>query len=299
MGELATNGVAEGRGTAPLVVLAEGSQQECPVFLVHDAYGDLLLYRLLAQGLGGRRVLGVPPSHLGSGLPAFTRIEAMAAHYVRLIRQAWPRGPYLLGGLCAGAVIAAEMGLLLEAAGEQVALVAVLDAADVDAQPRRTTDDASSRAPSLAAGLVPSWPNVRRTMGLARAKGGALADRAAYLFHDYLGTCPAPLRRRLAPRKVYDAAERRYRPRGQLRGPVFLVRATEGTGNDRPYAELFEDPTLGWRARTTGALVLSDVPGGHVSLLQAPAVAATADAVRAACDRVLPHFQAAAARARG
>jgi len=297
-GTYALDAGSAGLATAPLLVLAEGSTQRCPVFLVHDAYGDLLLYRLLARGLGGRRVLGIPPSQLGSGLPAFTRIEAMAAHYVRLIRQAWPSGPYLLGGLCAGAVIAAEMALLLERAGEQAALVAVLDAADVDARPRRAgkspVSEALAAPVGITARLTPSWRNVRRAWSGARAKGGALADRAAYLFLDHLGTCPDLLRARLGPRKVYDAAEHRYRPKGRLRGPIFLLRATTGTGNDQPYAELFEDPSLGWRARTTGPLLVSDVPAGHVSLLQAPAVAATAEVVRVACETALAHFAAEA-----
>jgi thioesterase domain-containing protein len=303
LGELA-DVRAEGGAGEPFVVLAEGSREACPVFLVHDAYGDLLLYRQLAQELRGRRVLGIAPPQLGSGLAAFTRIEAMAAHYVRLVRQAWPNGPYLLGGLCAGAIIAAEMALLLESAGEDAALVAVLDAADVEARLRPEAESRPAWRSLLAPGALKAAARdvvggasrvapgkvLAHVAELARQKGGALADRAAYLLHDRLGTCPDILRARLAPRKVYDAAERRYRPRGRVRGPVFLIRATTGTGHDRPYAELYEDEALGWRARTTGTLVVSDVPGGHVSLLQPPAVAATGEAVRAACATSLALF---------
>ena len=59
-----------------------------------------------------------------------TRITDMAAHHVRQIRRIQPRGPYILGGLCAGGTIAFEMALQLEARGHCVGLVALLDAAD-------------------------------------------------------------------------------------------------------------------------------------------------------------------------
>ena len=56
-----------------------------------------------------------------------TRIPEMAADYVRRIRNAQPEGPYLLGGTCAGGLIAYEAALQLEATGQAVGFVALLD----------------------------------------------------------------------------------------------------------------------------------------------------------------------------
>jgi acyl carrier protein len=118
------------------LVLLNGGGNGTPLFLVHDADGETLLYRNLAQRLGDRPVYGVQP-HARAGSPiVHTRIPDMAAHYLAEIRKLYPHGPYLLGGLCAGGIIASEMVLQLEDVGETARLVAVFDAAAVEA-PRK------------------------------------------------------------------------------------------------------------------------------------------------------------------
>jgi len=56
-------------------------------------------------------------------------IEGMAAQYVADIRAFAPHGPYHLGGYCFGGNVAYEMARQLEAQGERVALLAVLNCA--------------------------------------------------------------------------------------------------------------------------------------------------------------------------
>ena len=53
----------------------------------------------------------------------------MAARYVETIRAFQPVGPYHLGGYCFGGNVAQEMARQLEAQGESVALLALLDCA--------------------------------------------------------------------------------------------------------------------------------------------------------------------------
>lgn len=63
------------------------------------------------------------------------------------MREVRPRGPYLLGGLCVGGAIAIEMARRLDAAGERVALVAVIDLVQVPARTRlEAVADALRRA---------------------------------------------------------------------------------------------------------------------------------------------------------
>jgi nonribosomal peptide synthetase DhbF len=59
-------------------------------------------------------------------LPA--TMTAMAADYVQQIRLVQPEGPYHLLGLSTGGEIAHEMGVQLQRAGHEVALIAMLDA---------------------------------------------------------------------------------------------------------------------------------------------------------------------------
>ena len=53
--------------------------------------------------------------------------EAMAADYVKELREFQPEGPYLLAGNCIGGVAAFEMAQQLRAQGQNVALTALLD----------------------------------------------------------------------------------------------------------------------------------------------------------------------------
>jgi thioesterase domain-containing protein len=111
----------------PIVVrLKAGSAEQPPLFCLMG----VTLYQDLALSLEGSRpviAMHAPcryiPSH--ESPPS---IERVARRYVELIRQHQPHGPYHLLGLCFGGIVAYEAAWQLEAAGESVALVAVLDA---------------------------------------------------------------------------------------------------------------------------------------------------------------------------
>jgi thioesterase domain-containing protein len=68
-----------------------------------------------------------------SGLDEFETLEDMAACYLQVIRARQPEGPYNLGGYCFGGNVAYEMARQLEASGEQVSLLALLDSAPANA----------------------------------------------------------------------------------------------------------------------------------------------------------------------
>ena len=94
-----------------------------------------------------------------------TGIDEMAAFHITTMRGVQARGPYLLGGLCAGGLIGFEMARQLQAAGEQVVMVALMDAADVDAREKtlRGTKERLARLSST----------------LAQEKGRSFARRVA------------------------------------------------------------------------------------------------------------------------
>ena len=99
-----------------------------PLFLVHDGFGETLLYRNLANKLQPTRaVYGLQPLSKKSYPILHTRIPDMAAFYIEQIRDIQPQGPYLLGGMCAGGVIAFEMALQLQKQGEKIAVLALID----------------------------------------------------------------------------------------------------------------------------------------------------------------------------
>ena len=99
-----------------------------PFFCVHAVGGHALRYRKLAQLLGpdqpfyGLEAQGVD----GRQLPQ-SRVEAMAARYLREVVELEPEGPYYLGGYCSGGIIAYEMAQQLVAAGRRVGHLVFID----------------------------------------------------------------------------------------------------------------------------------------------------------------------------
>lgn len=105
-----------------------------PLYLVHGAEGNVLLYRELADSLGADQpVFGLQSRGLdGASLPAAT-IEEMAIHYVDEILRHDPRGPYHLGGYCMGGAVAMEMAHLLIDKGREVRLLALIETYNIHA----------------------------------------------------------------------------------------------------------------------------------------------------------------------
>jgi thioesterase domain-containing protein len=274
-----------------LVLLNTGAGAT-PLFLVHDADGETLLYRNLARRLDDRPVYGIQPKARPDTPVVHTRIRDMAAHYVAEIRKRHPRGPYLLGGLCAGGVVAYEMALQLEDMGEAARLVAVFDAADVEAE-RRPNLDNRRRLERMSQVLDKGSP-----LPLARTLATKLGGYVAYQLQHRLrqvrdlaavtglrfcldrGLAPPRWARALDVRSVYNVAEAEYRPSRPLRDEIVLFRASEGEGSEEPYTRLYLDPMLGWGKRSQGGTRAFDVPGGHGSMLQEPHVAAVAEILR-------------------
>jgi len=104
--------------------------EDPPLFWVPGGLGGVLGIRSLAFHLGSHQpVYGFqPPGIDGKGEASF-KPEKLAAGYVALMREVQPTGPYRIGGHSFGGLIAFEMARQLEAAGESVSLLALVDAA--------------------------------------------------------------------------------------------------------------------------------------------------------------------------
>jgi len=286
------------RDLASLVTLsAPSSQTARPLFLVHDADGETLLYRNLARRLGKERpIYALQPRADAGAAIVHTSIEEMARHYVTEMRKVQPFGPFLLGGLCAGGVLAYEMARQLELEGETAHLVALFDAADVEAAPRPHLEtsrrlarvrDAVKRAPlhalpKVLAGKALRFSAYGLTTRLKTVREKLSVGTLRFCLEHGL---PLPSwARALTVRAVYNAAEAAYRPRHKVREEIVLFRATSGEGIEEPYRERYADADLGWSSRTAKRVHIIDVPGGHGSMLQEPNVEVVASWLRAYLD---------------
>ena len=112
---------------SPLVIIQPG-RKSIPLFCIHGAGGNILLYRDLAIQLGPHQtVYGLQSQGMDGVRPILGSIEEMAAVYVKAIRDTYPQGPYLLLGYCMGGTLAFEIAQQLVAQGQQVELVAMLE----------------------------------------------------------------------------------------------------------------------------------------------------------------------------
>lgn len=275
----------------PALVTIRAGGAGLPLFMIHDGLGETLLYRGLALRLdGARTVYGIEPLRTPGGGYAHTRIDEMATDYIARLRTIQPHGPYLIGGLCAGGVIAFEMARQLEDAGEPIAFVGIIDAADVAATRRH---------------FYLTRQRLRRLQQLfAEGRKSALvSDIARRASNALIWEVQSRYRRELDRRRIrnieqtrpdtqvidflplYEDAHRRHRPSGLLAsGQVTLFRATQGSGDikDVPYQEIYSDVVLGWGRRIAEDISVVPVPGGHGSALQEPHV-----------DTLAAHFQTA------
>lgn len=107
-------------------IRSEGTKN--PIFLVHGAEGNVLLYRALASHLNkDRPVYGLQSAGLDGKEDFDPKFETVAAKYIKEIKSIQPKGPYLLGGYCLGGTIALEMAQQLYAQREKVDLLAMIE----------------------------------------------------------------------------------------------------------------------------------------------------------------------------
>ncbi len=104
-----------------------------PLVFVHPGHAGAEVYAELAQLLAPEYALyAVESYNLHHTEAPLKTIEALAAHYVQEIKKLLPSGPYYLGGWSFGGTIAYEMARQLEAAGEEVSDVWLLDSVVFD-----------------------------------------------------------------------------------------------------------------------------------------------------------------------
>lgn len=101
-----------------------------PVFFLHGAGGgNLWTYTNILPHLGPDQPAYGLESRGMRGMPEFTTVEEMAAHYITEIRTVQPHGPYHLAGYCFGGNVAYELARQLRTLGETVAFVGLIDSA--------------------------------------------------------------------------------------------------------------------------------------------------------------------------
>lgn len=253
-----------------------------PFFLVAGMFGNVLNLRHLAQLIGGERPFyGLQARGLYGDQPPHATIPEAATDYIAELRQVQPHGPYLIGGFSGGGLTAWEMARQLEKAGEEVAMLVLLDTP----LPLR---------PSLS-----SWDKALIKLAELRKRGpGYLLDwaKARWEWERTKNNAPAPDTEGAFHNSAIEAAFRASLPLYPLplrKGPTTLFRppldlrwqVSNGNWVSSAKEYVFDDNDI---TRFAPALKVIEVPGDHDSMVLEPNVRVLAGALRATIAKAEP-----------
>ncbi|MCW3055475.1 MAG: amino acid adenylation domain protein, partial [Chthonomonadales bacterium] len=237
-----------------------------PIFGVHGGQGTALFYRQLAYYLHPDQPLyGLQQQGLDGRRTVLTRIEDMAAHYIKEIQEIRPHGPYHLIGYCFGGVVAFEMARQLVQAGEQVELLGLMNSPSPDydlfadynpSQSPNIMDETASVSHSHqiqgARSSSRLWSRVGRRYNFYRQQAIIRLRRYVSVVTLFLGgTIPLEYRKAYTS-SINDRALLRYTA-GSYSGKMLVIRG----------AGLFHDPTIGWDGKALQGLDLHEIAGQH------------------------------------
>ncbi|BGE86247.1 hypothetical protein Ms3S1_26830 [Methylosinus sp. 3S-1] len=147
-----------------IVPLCRGGENP-PIYCIHPAGGSPIRYSAFADSLqGAAPVYGVQSRRIFDDRHIDASVEEMAECYIGQIREHQPHGPYFLLGWSSAGVTAAAMAEKLEAIGEDVAFIGIIDSmldvesigADVDPSDRPSIALESFRELALLEGKNPN-----------------------------------------------------------------------------------------------------------------------------------------------
>lgn len=248
-----------------------------PFFCVHAVGGNVLEYYDLARHLGTDQPFYAFQSRgLDETQTPHTCIEDMAAHYVKELREFQPEGPYFIGGRSLGGTIAFEMARQLNAQGQEIGLLALLDSYPVGhAKLSAQHDSSKSEVRHYLKKAGAHFSNMR-TLPLTE-KFGYLLDKSQYL--------PIRIKSR-AWRTIY----RSYQSLGQEVPRALRIIEEFNWLAAREYTPHFYDGQItlfwaskdlrakfdlleGWQSLALGGMEVHEVPGTHLDMIKEPHVA--------------------------
>ncbi|MGH7193681.1 MAG: alpha/beta fold hydrolase, partial [Candidatus Saccharimonadales bacterium] len=257
---------------APIRPLASGSRP--PLFCIHPAGGTVFCYRELARHLPDDvPVYGLQARGIDGREPPRARLEEMAADYAAEMRAVQPTGPYQILGWSLGGLIAFETARQLAEAGEQIGLLAVIDAGMVGPDQTFSEDDF---LPMLMQLFPHEYrPALEELQGLSAAQQldffRVRAEQA-----QLVGGGDSPIQDQHVI-QVFQAnmgALLEYRPR-TYPGKLTLFRAAQLA------TPLHREPSLGWLPWALGGVEEHPLEGEHVNLFQPPYVSRLAEQLTA------------------
>ncbi|WP_332961113.1 amino acid adenylation domain-containing protein [Microcoleus sp. AR_TQ3_B6] len=258
-----------------LVVIQPGGSNP-PLFFIHVLGEGLKFCRSLARHLDPEQ----PIYGLAVGIMdevSVNKIEDVVAYYIKEMRSIQPEGPYLLAGIYCGGRIAYEMAQQLQAQGQKVALLALLDT---------LKDGEAIKIIPVKERVLVHWNNFLRigpAYFLSKRRLVEVKNRLMSICWEFYERMGLPLPQAsqsftYRKKKEEGNTEWVFAPKQVYPERVTLFRPIENMG--------FINPDLGWSELAPGGLEIHDVPGDSFSMLQEPHVQGLAEKLRDCIDRV-------------
>ena len=261
-----------------------------PFFCVHSLGTNLVSYAQLARQIGlDQPFYGLQPIGLDGRESPHTRVEDMAAHYLREIRAIQPEGPYHLGGVCLGGVVAFEMAQQLRATGQQVGFLLLIDAG-FPGRPKHMRERVQSNGLTALVDYYLGDVLLRSP----KEKLAYLATRFKNLLRRSVRACL-----RLSKSLTFQTSRgegtnleqfiQRVKQANAQAGDSYLPQHYPGKVtlfwcSDTPL-RAYRDRRLAWSQVAGGGLEVHAIPGNHLSMVDYPHVMAMGEELRACLSK--------------
>lgn len=275
----------ESQAPSGCIVPIQPSGTKPPFFCVHGNGGETIGFYNLAKRLGtDQPFYGIQSVGWDGTAVPFTSSHDMAAHYVAAMREVQPKGPYYFGGYSFGGRIAIYMANILREAGEEIALLALLDPSNLAARSYVTFDqwlernEALTKATRLYQTASFAYFRSRKAFDFVYERVRRVLLFSIWrLYRERPHALPKFMRRP-------DRANRLVRlEHGNL--PHYDGDAVHFRAQFAPRSTSHSDKRESWRQVVKGSLEVVEVPGLHHEIIQEPYVAALAEELRNALDR--------------
>ena len=247
-----------------------------PLFCVHPAGGNVLGFADFSRHLGrDYPVYGLQARGVIEGQEPHTCLRAMASSYIEAICEVQPQGPYYLGGVSFGGIVAYEMALQLQTAGQQVAMLFIGDTWLLRGPHYRRLRYA------LHVPLLVYAIGYRETIRLLVRKLSGRRNFPVFRKRE-----PYANELHLRKMEAHSLAMLEYIP-GVYPGKVILFRSKDFSRYIQGLEHYFGGPEMGWNELALGGVELYWLPGTHHDMFYGDNAAYFAARIKKCMERTL------------
>ena len=239
--------------------------------------GSALLYNL-ARYLGEDQPLfGILEQDLDGDHPLYVTVEDIVPHCIEGIRSVQPEGPYLLGGLCFGAIVSLEVARALKAQGEEVDLVVMIDSYAPDFVPTEV-DAAALAVNGQGAGSNLLQYSPTDIFYKVKYKAWHKSWKHIHNFYAKIG--------RSMPHRFRDIEEA-----NTVANNNYIANEYDGDAilfqvGEQHTGAIVDENKMGWGKYIHGKTELYQVQGGHLSVYDEPYVQVLGGQIRKSIEKI-------------